>query len=344
MKNVVTLGEIMLRLKSPGHQRLFQSNILEATFGGSEANVAVSISNYGLPTIFITALPKNTLGDAVIQELRSFGVGVAYIARNDKRLGVYYLETGSGPRPSNVIYDRADSSINHANAEDFNWNNIFNNAQWLHISGITPALSQNSANLTESAMKIAEKKGITISCDLNYRSKLWKYGKSAPEIMRPLMKYVKVIIANEEDIQNSLDFQLDQKIGGTKLDENKYDNLARRVVEHYSNVEIVAISLRESFSADFNRWGAMYYRKKEDKSYFSRKYELKNIVDRVGGGDSFAAGLIYALCTNMDAQAALEFAVGASALKHTIPGDVNRVSKDEVLRLIKGDRSGRVKR
>lgn len=343
-KAVVTLGEIMLRLKTPGHTRLGQLNNLEATFGGSEANVAVSVANYGLPARFVTGLPKNDLGKAVIQNLQLFGVDTDYIVKNDKRLGIYFLETGSGPRPSKVIYDRADASINHCNPEDFDWDEIFKNVQWLHISGITPALSQNAADLTKYAMKMASEIGITVSCDLNYRSKLWKYGKTAPEVMNPLMEYVNVIVANEEDIQRSLGLKLDQKIGGVALDNEKYETLAKQVIEKYGNVDVVAISLRESYSADHNDWSAMYYLRKTDKAYFSRKYSLKNIVDRVGGGDSFAGGLVFALIEKLDEQQALEFAVGASALKHTIPGDVNRVSKEEVFNLIGGDTSGRVQR
>lgn len=343
-KAVITLGEIMLRLKTPGHARLGQLNTLEATFGGSEANVAVSAANYGLPARFITGLPENELGNAVISDLRGFGVDTDFIVKNEHRLGIYFLETGSGPRPSKVIYDRAHASINYCTPDDFDWESIFDDAQWLHISGITPALSENAAKLTKFAMETASSKGIKVSCDLNYRSKLWKYGKTAPEVMNPLMEHVNVIVANEEDIQRSLGMGLDQKIGGVELSKDKYKRLAERVLDKYKNVEIVAISLRESFSADHNDWSAMYYIREEEMAYFSRKYQLKNIVDRVGGGDSFAGGLVYALCEQMESQQALEFAVGASALKHTIPGDVNRVSKDEVFNLIGGDTSGRVQR
>ncbi|MCP4762546.1 MAG: sugar kinase, partial [archaeon] len=336
--------EIMLRLKSPGHERLFQSPKLEATFGGGEANVAISLANYGLNTRFITALPKNAIADSVERFLKSMSVDTSYIIRQGTRVGTYFLEAGAGPRSSMVIYDRAHSSISEAKIEDFNWDKMFSDTNWFHITGITPALSETAAELSIEAVKIAKKKGLKISCDLNFRKKLWKYGKNAPEVMKELMPFIDVIIANEEDIQKSLGMKLDQKIGGVELDREKYEQLAKKLSSEYSNVEIVAITLRESFSADHNDWSAMCYVKKENKAYFSKKYSLKNIVDRVGGGDSFGSGLIYALYTNMNSQDALEFAVAASALKHTVPGDVNRVSVEEVKKLVAGEASGRVQR
>ena len=343
-QTIITLGEIMLRLKSPNHERLLQNTMLEATFGGSESNVAISVANFGLPARFITAVPKNPVGQNVISFIRSFGIDTSYIIQKGSRLGIYYVEAGSGPRASVVIYDRANSSINDFAPEDLDWERAYKDGQWLHISGITPALSQNAADLTEIAMKTAHDQELMVSCDLNYRKKLWNYGKTAPEVMNPLMKYVDIIIANEEDIQNSLGITLDQAIGGVELDREKYEKMCQIVVNKYPHLKYIAISLRESFSADHNDWAAMLYDVKAKKAHFSQKYQLYDIVDRVGGGDSFAGGLIYALASNQIPSEALEFAVGASALKHTIPGDVNRVSKEEVFSLIKGNASGRVQR
>ncbi len=344
MKKVVALGEIMVRLKSPGNERLFQTPALEATFGGGEANVAISLANYGVDASFVTALPKNAIGDAAIVFLRSVNVDTSKIVRQGKRVGIYYLEAGSGPRPSNVIYDRDQSSISEAKPEDFNWDEVFANAGWFHITGITPAISSDCAALSIAAVKAAKERGLTVSCDLNYRKNLWKYGKTAPEVIKQLIPHVDVVVANEEDIQNSLGMQSDQKIGGVELSTEKYEKLAKQVQDAFSNVDIVAITLRESFSADHNDWSAMCYSRKEGKARLSRKYQLTDIVDRVGGGDAFAGGFIYALFKKMDVQEALEFAVAASALKHTIPGDCNRVSVEEVAKLVAGDASGRVHR
>ncbi len=343
-KMVVTLGEIMVRLKSPGNERLFQTPTLEATFGGGEANVAISLANFGIDARFVTALPKNAIGDAAIAFLRSMNVDTSRIARQGKRVGTYYLEAGSGPRPSNVIYDRDHSSIAEAKPEDFSWDEVFSGTGWFHITGITPAISASCAALSVAATKAAKERGLTVSCDLNYRKNLWKFGKSAPEIMKQLMPHVDVVVANEEDIQNSLGMQLDQKIGGAELSTKKYETLAKQVLSTYANVDIVAITLRESHSADHNDWSAMCCSRKEGKARLSHKYQLTDIVDRVGGGDAFAGGLIYALIKKMDLQEALEFAVAASALKHTIPGDFNRVSIEEVTKLVAGDASGRVQR
>ncbi|MEX2758331.1 MAG: PfkB family carbohydrate kinase [Candidatus Sigynarchaeota archaeon] len=343
-KRVVTLGEIMLRLKSPGSERLFQSPMLEATFGGGEANVAISLANFGIEACFVTALPKNAIGDAVIAFLRSMNVDTSKIARQGKRVGVYYLEGGAGPRPSNVIYDREHSAMSEAKPEDFNWDEILSDARWFHITGITPVISASCAALSVAAVKKAKDRGLTVSCDLNYRKALWKYGKAAPEVMKQLMPHVDVVVANEEDIQNALGMQLDQQIGGTELSTEKYEVLAKQVLAAFGNVELVAITLRESYSADHNDWSAMCCSRTEGKARVSRKYRLTDIVDRVGGGDAFAGGLIYGLVNKLDLQTALEFAVAASALKHTIPGDANRVSIDEVLKLVGGDVSGRVQR
>ncbi|MBD3185228.1 sugar kinase [Candidatus Bathyarchaeota archaeon] len=343
-KRVVTLGEIMVRLKAPGHERLFQSPILEATFGGGEANVAISLANYGLNARFVTALPENQVGDSIINFLRSMNVDTSMILRQGNRSGIYFLEAGAGPRPSKVIYDRAHSAISEADPGDFNWDGIFESADWFHVTGITPALSASAAEVSARAMKEAKERNLTVSCDLNYRKKLWKYGKTAPETMGDLMPWIDVVIANEEDIQLSLGMELDQEIGSVELSREKYKHLAVKVLETHENVDTIAITLRESISADHNNWSAMCYSRDENKVRFSRKYRLTDIVDRVGGGDSFCGGFIYGLCTEMPLQEALEFAVAASALKHTIPGDCNRVSVDEVNRLARGDASGRVQR
>lgn len=334
----------MLRLSSPGNEKLFQSPQLRTHFGGGEANVSVSLANFGLNSRFITALPSNPIGKAIIQYLKGFEVDTSSIIIQGNRVGIYFLETGSGPRPSSVIYDRSNSAISEAKKEDFVWDQIFDDAKWFHITGITPALSQNSADLAIFAVKEAKDRGLTVSCDLNYRSKLWKYGKKPHEIMRELVKSVDIIIANEEDIQKTLDYPSDQKIGGIELQHEKFKELIYRVVQDFPNVSNIAITLRESFSADYNDWSAILYEKESNKLLKSEKYSLRNIIDRVGGGDSFSAGLIYGLSKYEDKKDALNFAVAASALKHTIPGDMNLVSLTEVKNLMKGDSHGRVQR
>jgi 2-dehydro-3-deoxygluconokinase len=343
MPRVVTFGEIMLRLKSPGHERLFQSPVLEATFGGGEANVAVSLANYGLPAAFVTALPANNLGDAAVAELRGFGVDTRFIKRQGERLGIYFLETGSNQRASKVTYDRAHSSIATAKPGDFDWDAILDGAEWLHITGITPALRQSAAELSLEAVQQARAMGLHVSCDYNYRKNLWKYGKQAPEVMRELVKHVTVGIANEEDCQKSLGIEVDVDVHSGELDTEKYRQMARRVLEEFPNLEKQVITLRESRSADVNGWGACLDNGRD--FLVSRHYEITDIVDRVGGGDSFAGGFIYGLLRYPDDdQQALEFAAAASALKHTIPGDFNRVGVGEVEALMKGDASGRVQR
>lgn len=342
MKRVVTFGEIMLRLKSPGNERLFQSPLLEATFGGGECNVAVSLSNYGVSTAFVTAVPANNLGDAAVTEARGFGVDTSFIKRQGERLGIYFLETGSNQRPSKVTYDRAYSSIAAARPGDFDWDAIFAEAGWFHITGITPALSQSAADLALESVQQARAKGVPVSCDYNYRKNLWKYGRSAPEVMRELVKHVTVGIANEEDCQKSLGIDVDVDVHSGELETEKYRQMAERVMQEFPNLEKQAITLRESRSADRNGWAACLHNGND--FLVSRKYEITDIVDRVGGGDSFAAGLIYGLLTYDGDQQALEFAVAASCLKHTIPGDFNRVSVAEVQSLMKGDASGRVQR
>ena len=342
MARIITFGEIMLRLKSPGLERFFQSPSLEATFGGGEANVAVSLANYGMDAAFVTALPNNAIGEACRRDVRSFGVDVSNIKMTDGRMGIYFLETGSNQRPSKVVYDRAESAIAIAPIDLFDWEKIFEGADWFHISGIAPAISASAAELSLAACKAAQKCGVTVSCDLNYRKNLWKYGKEAKEVMSEIAKYIDVAIANEEDFQKSLGITASSDVESGSLDRNVYEGIAKKAMELYPNLKRVAITLRESKSADRNDWAACIYDGKE--FYVSRKYEITDIVDRVGGGDSFSGGLIYGLLTYEKQSDALEYAVAASCLKHTISGDYNRVTVAEVTALMKGSGSGRVER
>ena len=342
MTQYLTFGEIMLRLKTPGHERFFQSPQFEATFGGGEANVAVALSNYGLDAGFVTALPDNDIGESAVRELRYFGVDTSNIRRSGDRVGIYYLETGANQRPSKVVYDRAGSSICECGVGDFDWPTVFKGARWLHITGITPALSQSAADLSLECVKEAKKAGLTISCDFNYRGKLWKYGKSAPEVMGELVKYVDVGIANEEDCQKSLGVSVDVDVESGELDVAKYEKLSQKMLEIYPQMSVIAITLRESRSADRNGWSACL--RDKDGFKLSRQYEITDIIDRVGGGDSFASGLIYGLNAYKDRQESLEFAVAASCLKHSISGDFNRVTVAEAEKLMQGDGSGRVQR
>ena len=342
MSEFLSFGEIMLRLKTQGHERFFQSPSFEATFGGGEANVAVALSNYGLSTGFISALPKNDIGESAVRELHRFGVDTTHVRRSGERVGIYYLEAGANQRPSKVVYDRAGSSICEAQPGDFDWQKIFDGAKWLHITGITPALSESAADLSLEAVKAAKQAGVTVSCDFNFRGKLWKWGKTAPEVMTDLVKYVDIGIANEEDCQKSLGISVDVDVESGELDTAKYEALSAKVLTEFPNMSVIAITLRESFSADRNGWSACL----RDESGFrlSRRYEITDIVDRVGGGDSFASALIYGLNAYQDRQESLEFAVAASCLKHSILGDFNRVSVPEVEHLMGGDASGRVQR
>lgn len=333
----------MLRLKTPGHERFFQSPAFEATFGGGEANVAVALSNYGLNSGFISALPDNDVGASAIGELRRFGVDTSHVRRSGDRVGIYFLETGANQRPSKVIYDRAHSAISECKPGDFDWATIFNGAKWLHITGITPALTQDSADLSIECVQAAKKAGVTVSCDFNYRGKLWNYGKSAPEVMSELVKHVDVGIANEEDCQKSLGISVDVDVEAGELDTKKYEALSEKVLELYPDMSTIAITLRESMSADRNGWSACL-RERGGDFKLSRRYEITDIIDRVGGGDSFASALIYGLNAYDDRQQSLEFAVAGSCLKHSILGDFNRVSVAEVEKLMSGDGSGRVQR
>jgi Sugar kinases, ribokinase family len=341
-KKIVTFGEIMLRLKPPGYERFFQTPSFEATFGGGEANVAVSLSNFGMDAAFVTVLPANEIGDACIGELRRFGVDTSNIVRGNGRMGIYFLENGSNQRPSKVIYDRADSAISKAEVGDIDWVKVFDDASWFHITGITPAISASAASLSMEAVKKAKEMGLTVSCDLNYRKNLWKYGKTASEFMSELVRYVDLAIANEEDCQKALGVSLDVDVEKGGLDTKKYRTLAEKVLSLYPDMNAIAITLRESRSADNNGWSACMHDR--NNFYLSRKYDITDIVDRVGGGDSFAAGLIYGLHKYEGREAALNYAVAASCLKHTILGDFNRVSVSEVEKLMQGDTSGRVQR
>ena len=339
---VLTFGEIMLRLKAPGHERFFQSPMLEATFGGGEANVAVSLANYGMDAEFLTVLPKNDIADACIRELRYFGVDTKKIVCGDGRMGIYYLEGGANQLPSKVVYDRAYSSIAMAKPGDIDWDRAFEGVAWFHITGITPAISESAMELSLESVKEAKKRNITVSCDLNYRKNLWKYGRKASKVMRELAKYVDVAIANEEDVQKSLEITVDVNVESGELDREKYRALGNKVLEAYPNMKCIAITLRESHSADWNGWAACLNDGKD--FYVSKKYEIRDIIDRVGGGDSFAGGLIYGLNQYEDKQSVLEFAVAASCLKHSVIGDFNRVGVSDVEKLMGGDGTGRVQR
>ncbi len=341
-KPVVTFGEIMLRLAPPGYERFLQSPQFIATFGGGEANVAVSLGSFGIPARYVTVLPSNPIADAFLGELRRFRVDDSYVVRGKGRLGIYFVEPGANQRPSKVVYDREYSAISLAKPGDIDWAKSFEGAGWFHVTGITPAISQGAAGLALEAVKAARGAGLTVSCDLNYRKNLWKYGKTAKEVMTELFQYVDVGIANEEDCQKSLGIQVDVDVQSGKLDAGQYEKLTARVLAAYPNLKMLAVTLRESKSASHNGWSACL----NDRQSFlvSRHYEITHIVDRVGGGDSFAGGLIYGLLELGDHAQALEFAVAASCLKHSIPGDFNRFTVDEVNALVKGGGSGRVQR
>lgn len=330
----------MLRLAPNGYYRFFQDDQLQATFGGGEANVAVSLANFGEDVSYVTKLPENPIGDACIRNLRSFNVNTENIIRGGERIGIYFLEKGASQRGSVCIYDRAHSSISEANIEDFDWDKIFEGAEWFHFTGITPALGSNLVDICIEACKKAKEKGITISCDLNYRSKLWTKAE-ANQAMTELCKYVDVCIANEEDAKDVFGIQAENTdVSKGKLDKEAYKSVARQLMDRFS-FKKVAITLRTSISASDNDWSGMLYN--GENYFFSKEYPL-HIVDRVGGGDSFGAGLIYALLHEKPMQETIEYAVAASALKHSIEGDFNRVSVAEVEKLVGGDESGRVQR
>lgn len=340
---VVTIGEIMLRLSTPGFNRFVQSTMFEVNYGGGEANVAVSLANYGLDAYFITKLPKHEIGQTAVNSVKKFGVKDDFIVRGGDRIGIYFLETGASQRASKVIYDRANSSINTLTKNEIDWDNVFNDAKWFHWTGITPALGKNSQEIIKTACVKAKESGVTVSADLNYRAKLWTTTE-AQSVMVPLMEYVDVCIANEEDTEKSLGFNAGTTdVHSAQLDEEGYVNLVKELKKKFS-FKAVAITLRESFSASRNGWSAILHDGKDCITpYRSKRYDIQ-IVDRVGGGDAFAGGLIYGLLTKQDSRQALEYAVAASCLKQTIPGDFNLVSVDEVEKLVKGSGSGRVER
>ena len=340
MKRIVTFGEIMLRLAPNGYYRFFQNDQMQATFGGGEANVAVSLANYGMDSVYVTKLPKHAIGQAAVDSLRYFGVDTSKIVRGGDRVGIYYLEKGASQRGSVCIYDRAHSAIAEANTSDFDWDAIFEGADWFHFTGITPALGGNMVEICKAACAAAKAHGVKISCDLNYRGKLWTRAE-AREAMTELCKYVDVCISNEEDAKDVFGIEAEgTDIYGGKLNHEGYKSVAKQLMDKFG-FEKVAITLRTSISANDNDWAAMLY---DGESYcFSKSYHL-HIVDRVGGGDSFGAGLIYALLSGKCSQDAIEFAVAASALKHSVEGDFNRVSVSEVEKLSGGDGSGRVQR
>ena len=337
---IITFGELMLRLAPEGYLRFVQSDKFEATFGGAEANVAVSLANYGEDVAFVTKLPAHEIGQAAINALRKFGVDTSLVVRGGDRVGIYYCEKGASQRPSKVIYDRAGSAIAEAVPADFDLKSILEGAKWFHVTGITPALSENAAQITIDACKAAKELGITVSTDLNYRKKLWTKDE-ARKTMTEVCKYVDYCIANEEDAKDVFGIEADNTdIESGKLNREGYISVAKKLTEAFG-FKGVAITLRESISANDNKWSAMLYT--DGDAYFSRKYDM-HIVDRVGGGDSFGAGLIYSIVNGFDNQKAIEFAVAASCLKHSIEGDYNMVSVSEVESLAKGSGSGRVQR
>lgn len=344
MKKVVTFGEIMLRLASPGYLRFSQSTQLEATFGGGEANVAVSLANYGIPASFVSRLPKNDIGDWAIQNLRKYNVQTQDILRGGDRVGIYFLETGAVARASKVVYDRAGSAIADIQPGMLDWEAIFKDAQWFHWTGITPALSAGAAATCLEGIKIANKLGITVSTDLNFRKNLWKYGKSASEVMPELVEGCDVILGNEEDAEKVFHIQPEGvDVTAGHVEAEAYESVCRQLVKRFPRAKKVIITLRGSINANHNTWAGTLFN--TDKIFFSPQYDITHIVDRVGGGDSFMGGLICGLLTYPnDDQQALNFAVAASCLKHTIYGDFNLVNMDEVKNLMKGDGSGRVSR
>ncbi|MGD0498301.1 MAG: sugar kinase [Bryobacteraceae bacterium] len=342
LRKTVTFGEIMLRLAPPGFERFLQSPQFMATFGGGEANVAVTLASFGAPAAYVTVLPSNPIADAAIGELRRAGVDTSKIVRGKGRMGIYFLESGANQRASKVVYDRGNSAMALAKPGDIDWDGVFEGAGWFHVTGITPAISASAAALALEAVKKAREKGLTVSCDLNYRKNLWKWGKPASEVMREMAQFVDIAIANEEDVQMALGIQAEVDVHSGKLDLAQYEKLSSKVLAEFPGMRAIAITLRESFSASHNGWSACWNGRQEFLA--SARYDITDIVDRVGGGDAFAGGLIYGLMALDGPKPALEFAVAASCLKHSIPGDFNRVTVEEVNALLKSGGSGRVQR
>ena len=342
MALIVTFGEIMLRLSPPGKEVLFQSPRLEAVFGGGEANVAVSLAIFGHHARYVSAVPANEVGDAALRELRKWGVDTGFVIRQGKRLGIYFAETGANQRASKVTYDREGSGIAEAKGGDFDWAKALAGAGWFHVTGITPALSATAADLTLEAVKAARAAKVTVSVDLNYRAKLWKYGKGAREVMREVTRHADLLLGNEDDCQKALGVDLP---GGTKTEAPAvaaYETLTGRIMNEFPNLARVAITLRESHSADHNGWSAVL--RNRAKFISGPSYDIRSIVDRIGAGDAFAAGLLHGLTSRLPDEDALGFAVAASCLKHSVPGDFNLVTEKDIQALVEGDRSGRVRR
>jgi 2-dehydro-3-deoxygluconokinase len=343
MTRVITFGEIMLRLCPPDHQRFRQAREFDVTFGGGESNVAVSLAQFGFDVHYVTRLPANDIGDACENFLRQYGVGTRHILRGGERLGIYFLEHGAAQRGSQVIYDRAGSSLAAIQPGMVDWNSVFEGADWFHWTGITPAISAGAAAVCLEGVRAARQLGITISCDLNYRAKLWKWGKTAGEVMQELVKLCDVVVGNEEDAAMVFGIHApDSDVTSGTLDAEKYRVVCQELSSRFPNLRQIAVTLRGSLSASHNTWSALLW--DQGEMYFSPTYDITHIVDRVGGGDSFVAGFIYALNTYGNAQRALDFAVAASTLKHTIYGDINLVTVSEVEKLMQGDASGRVSR
>lgn len=344
MKEVITFGEIMLRLSPPGFQRFSQASSFDVVYGGGESNVAVSLANYGVPVEFVTRLPRNDIGDCALMEMRKRGVGVKHIVRGGERLGIYFLETGAVARGSKVIYDRAHSAISQVATGMIDWEGIMSTASWFHWTGITPAISQGAADVCLEAIKAANKHGVTVSTDLNYRKNLWQYGKSPADIMPALVEGCDIILGNEEDAEKHFGIEpegVDVTKGDT-IDAKAYISVCDQLMKRFPRCKKVIITLRGSISASHNTWSGVLY--DGEKLYEAPTYQITHIVDRVGGGDSFMGGLIYGLLNYESDEEALNFAVAASCLKHTIPGDANLVTVDEVEKLMQGDASGRVSR
>jgi 2-dehydro-3-deoxygluconokinase len=342
MKTVAVFGEILLRLSPPGKERLFQSPRLEACFGGAEANVAVSLTLFGHQVRYISVVPANEIGDAALAELKRFGVRTDHVVRQGTRLGLYFAETGADQRPSRVFYDREHSGIADATPGLIGWARSLEGVGWFHVSGITPAIGPSAADLTIEAVSLAKTMGITVSVDLNYRAKLWKYGRTAPEVMRDIVKKADIVFANEEDCQKALGIEAGGWTSGSAPDPVVIDDLTRRVMDAFPNLSKIAVSLRDSWSADANGWSGVL--RNRDGFLRGSRHEIRDIVDRIGTGDAFAAGFIHGLDLFGEDGKALEFAVAASCLKHSIPGDFNLIAEKEVLALIAGDRSGQVQR
>lgn len=343
MKPIVTFGEIMLRLSPPGFLRITQTPTFEATFGGAEANVAVSLAKFGLPAEFVTRLPDNDLGESCLATLRRYGVGTKFVTRGGERLGIYYLETGAAQRGSKVVYDRAHSSAATVQPGMLDWKTIFADASWFHTTGITPAISGSAADVAIEAVRTAHEMGLTVSCDMNYRKNLWKWGKKAGEVMPELLRWCDVAVGNEEDAKDVFGIVAPEAdITGGKVAAESYRSVCSQLVERFPNLKTVGITLRGSLSASHNTWSGVLWH--QGQFYETRMYDIAHIVDRVGGGDSFVGGLIYGMTVYNDPQKALDFAVAASCLKHSIYGDFTEVTVAEVEKLMKGDASGRVAR